>query len=570
MKIILDKSKYHIFGWYFDYSPQMIDFAKTIQEAFGWQAFSFCSEDNKKRWVFSDINILTTLTAMYPQCEVSDEVKIIAIRESNTFRNQQEMAMVVESIKNKKTTDFKVKGLKGEPYNYQNVGIEFLDASGGRAIIADQPGVGKSLQALGYAIYKNFARNLIVCPASVKFAWESEIKKWTNKTSIIIDGKTDLNEISFDTTFWIINYDILKKFYKELMKIRFDNLIGDEAHKIKNPTAQRTKAFRHISLNIPHITLLSGTPLLSRPIELFSLLNIVDPKSWPNYYDYARRYCNARQTRFGLDVSGVSNADELHGRVKKYFIRRMKEEVLSELPQKNRIPLPVELSPLELKEYITAENDLATYLLSVQGKTRSSVAKTLRAEKLAKLNVLRSIIAKGKVKTVTEIIDGIIESDEKVLVFSSFNEPLEMLSEEYKENAVKIVGDVAVGKRGEIVNSFQNDPNIKIFLGGYKSSGEGITLTKAQNVIFLDYAWNPSDHDQAEDRAHRPGSIAEYLNIYQIYAIDTIDEELEERLVKKRKIINRVIDGEIPVKEEDDIIEKVMNGIINRRSNMFN
>lgn len=670
MKIVYEKTKWHRFAWYFSYRPERIDFARTLKETFGWQNFTYEADGDKKRWVFSQIQILETLVGMYPQCDVDTQVRKIALQESKIMRDREESSALIGDIKEKQDTTFNVKGLKGEPYPYQKVGIEFIDASGGKTIVADAPGLGKTLQALGYAVHKKFHRILVVAPASVKFSWKNEVEKWTSMTATVLSGKptsevlysllgflffddkvggyrleedndvhrsvndpsvlclhclenriglnlTD-NTATTSKTFKdvhknllraidthspslnfadvrrtdrsfsvddasdiskkgfvcghddgsglsfppfeprlskprlkgvirdphnfgglsvcnssgkevycsscgvivprngntsrhggkviVINYDLLKAWYIILQKLRFEYLAGDEAHLIKSPSAQRTKAFRQIAHTIPHVVLLTGTPILSRPVELFSLLNIVDPNTWSNYYDYVRRYCAAHQTRYGLDVSGISNAEELHERIKGYFIRRKKDEVLRQLPPKNHISLPIELEASVREEYDLAEESLATYLIQNRGMSRGRVAATMRAEKLARLNVLRMLCARGKVPVAKEIIDGAIASGEKILVFSSFVEPLNALAEAYGNRAVMITGSTSEEDRKNAVVDFQEKDSVKLFLGGFKSAGVGITLTAAQNVLFLDYSWNPADHQQAEDRCFSKGT----------------------------------------------------------------
>ena len=418
---------------------------------------------------------------------------------------------------------------------------------------------GKTVQAIAYAKHMGFKRILIVCPASVKFAWGNEVKKWTNLSSIVIDSKTDLSKIDGSVNAWIINYDILKKHYGQLSKIKFNGIIGDESQLLKSPRAFRTKAFRALSMEIPSVLLLTGTPLLSRPSELFSLLNIIDPASWQNWYDYAKRFCDMHQTRWGMDTSGVSNAEELHSLIKRYFIRRDKTQVLKELPPKTHITLPVDLDPETAKEYKTAATDLANYLRTYAGKGKKEIAKSMAAEKLTQLNVLRRLSESGKIKVATELIQSIIDSGEKVLVFSSFVKPLEMLKEKFEKESVIITGKTTVGERGEIVNQFQNNDDIKVFFGGIKSAGVGITLTKAANVVFLGYSWCPADHQQAEDRAHRIGTKASSINIHQLHSIGTIDEDLKEMLDTKQEIFETIIEG-----KEDNSSSKAMEAAINR------
>lgn len=549
MKITAEKSKYHRFALYYDYAPDRLEFCRSLKDSFGWEKFSYDSEG--RRWVFSDPLFVRLFKENYPTINVEPVVVNTMIKEGHAANEMFSREHAIESIKDKKDTTFSVKGLKSELYPYQRVGVEFLTVSGGRAIIADAPGLGKTAQALAYIKHEKYERTLVVCPASVKFAWENEVQKWTNLSSVAIESKTKLHEIDSSVNVWVINYDLLKKFLPELKKIRFDCLIGDEAHMVKSAQAQRTKAFIQIARHIPSVVMLTGTPLLSRPVELFTLLHIIDPKSWNNYYNYVRAYCNAHQTRFGFDVSGASNIDELYGKIRRYFLRRRKEEVLTDLPNKNRIAYPVEMSTEIGKLYREAERNLGAYLKNHSGKQPAAIAKVMQAEKLAQLNVLRQLCANGKLETAYDIIDSIIESGEKVLVFSSFIEPLNKLHDRYGDKSVMLTGQTPIADRGPIVNRFQKDDSIKVFLGGIKSAGVGITLTAASNVVFLDYSWNPADHQQAEDRAHRIGQKAS-VNVYQLFAKDTIDEKLQKVLEKKQKIFDRLIEGEVPQKEEGD------------------
>ncbi len=562
MKIITEKTKYHRFALYYDYTPERVDFCKTLKESFGFEKFSYDSFGSLKRWVFTDSLFIPVIAERFPEVVIEQQVKDIVKNEQKWTVEQNKRNDQIDDIRVKKDTDFKVVGLKKELYPYQKVGVEFLEVSGGKAIIADAPGLGKTAQALAYCQHKGFKRVLAVSPASVKFSWANEVKKWTKLTSVVIDSKTDLSKIDPTINVWVINYDILKKHYATLAKVRFDCMIGDECQLIKSPGAIRTKAFRTISRDIPSILLLSGTPLLSRPSELFSLLNIIDPKTWNNWYDFARRYCDMHQTRWGMDTSGVSNASELHARIKRYFIRRDKSEVLKELPPKTFIDVPVELPRAIRKEYDSAANDLAQYLRLYAGKKAGEIDKAMGAEKLAQLNILRQLSSKGKIDTAIELVESILEAGEKVLVFCSFVEPLEMLREHFGSKCVMITGKTPVEERGVIVNTFQTNKNVPIFLGGIKSAGVGITLTAASNVVFLDYSWNPADMQQAQDRVHRPGQVAESVNIYQLEALNTIDEDLKSILEYKQGIFDEIIEGKVGVQMAQSAVDMATERIL--------
>jgi SWI/SNF-related matrix-associated actin-dependent regulator 1 of chromatin subfamily A len=533
-----------------------------LKESFGWEKFSFDVQGNLKRWIFTDSLLIPVIAERFPEVEIDPEVNAIVRNEQQWINDLKAKEKKIEAIRTKTDTDFNVKGLKKDLYPYQKVGVEFLLESGGRAIVADSPGLGKTAEALAYIKHSGFKRCLVVCPASVKFAWGIEIKKWTQLSYTIIDSKTDLASIDPSINIWVVNYDILRKHLAQLCKIRFECLIGDECQLIKTPSAIRTRAFRQISRDISSIILLSGTPLLSRPAELFSLLNIIDARVWNNWYEYARRYCNLHQTRWGVDTSGASNVSELHARIKSYFIRRDKTEVLKELPPKNFINVPVELDDETNKKYASAASDLATYLRTYSGKQPPEIAKSLAAEKLTQLNVLRHLNSLGKIGTATELVESIIDAGEKVLVFCSFVQPLELLKEYFGSKAVILTGKTPVDEREEIVKKFQTDPKTQIFLGGIKSAGMGITLTAASNVVFLDYSWNPADMQQAQDRVHRPGQEASSVNIYQLSAMGTIDEDLKEILDRKQDIFDQVIDGKAGPKLASEAMESAVQRVL--------
>jgi len=560
MRIVAEKTKYHRFSLYYDYTPDRVAFCRNLKESFGWDKFSFDVQGELKRWIFSDSLFIPVIAERFPEVMIEPQVEEIVKHEQSWVNEQNKKNQKIDEIRSKTDTSFEIKGLKGALYPYQKVGVEFLFASGGRAIVADAPGLGKTLQALGYINHMGFKRTLVVCPASVKFAWANEVKKWTRFKSIIINSKTDLSEITSDIEIWVINYDILKRHHEQLSKIRFDCIVGDEAQLIKSTQALRTKAFRSISRNILSVILLSGTPLLSRPSELFSLLNVIDPKTWNNWYEYARKFCAMKQTRWGIDTSGASNIEELHARIKRYFIRRDKTQVLRELPPKTFISVPVELDKDIARQYDSAANDLARYLRQYSGKQSPDIAKSLAAEKLTQLNILRQLNAIGKLPTAIELVESIIDAGEKVLVFSSFVEPLERLKAHFGDKAVVITGRTPVEERGDIVNLFQSNPNIKVFLGGYKSAGVGITLTAASSFIGLDFPWNPADLQQSIDRLHRPGQVAESVNIYQLSAMNTIDDDMKDILDHKQGIFDAVIDGKVG----ESVASEAMNKAISR------
>lgn len=553
MNITKEVTLYHAYALESDFNQSLVDYCQFLRTTFGWKEFTW--DIANKKWRFSDLAVVNMLMTKFPETivsqEVFDDLRQYDKKEEED-RSREERA---QQIREATTSDLQLKGIKGHPYEYQKLGIEFLLNSGGRALLADAPGVGKSLQALGFIAHSGFNRSLVVCPASVKFSWGNEIEKWTSLNYFIVEPKTNLADIPHSINVVIINYDILKKFFNEFMKWKWDALIVDESHLIKNPSAQRSKAIKAISRMIPNVILLTGTPVLNRPSEIFNTLNIIDPKTWNNFYAYAVKYCDGKQGYWGFENKGATNILELRQRISKYFLRRTKEEVLKELPPKSFIDIPIDLPKEERTQYDLVEENLVKYLKTYKKeKTDKEIVRSLQAEKLVKLNLLREINAMGKISTAKELIDGIIESDEKVLVFSSFNAPLKELAEQYEENSVMILGETPVDERGDIVKKFQENPGTQIFFGGTKAAGTGITLTSASHVIFLDMPWTNADIIQAQDRAHRPGAEYECLNIYTIISRNSIDGFMKKLLKRKQEIVDQLIEGN-EEKEEKNMVD---------------
>ena len=419
---------------------------------------------------------------------------------------------------------------------------------------------GKTLESLAYVTHTKNDRVLIVSPASVKPSWAKEVRKWTGLNSKIITSKSTKGDFEAVTpTAFIINYDILEKHLPTLLSSRWGCIICDEAHFLKSRGSKRTKAIKLLSTHCPSMIFLSGTPFLNRPEELFTLLNMVDPSEWSNYYEYTTKYCDGQKTRWGWQAKGATNLLELQERISKYFLRRTKKDILPDLPPKVFIDTPVKFDIKIQKEYDFAENAFIEYLKEMKNKTNYQLSKMNYAtEKLVQLGVLRAITTRGKIEAAKDLIDSIVNSGEKVVVFSCYNEPLEYFKELYGESSVMITGKTKLEDRGEAVDRFQADPNCKVFIGGIKSAGVGITLTAASNVIFLDYSWTPADHSQAMDRCNRIGQ-KNSVNVYQLYAESTIDETMTELLAKKKFLFDVIIEG-TPVEELNfNLVDELIN-----------
>jgi len=561
MRIVKECTPYFKFSLEKINSEAVGEYCRFLTQSFGWYDIAW----QDKKWRFNDPQIAAMIKEKFPETEMKIDIEGELI---DRFIEQERDKVKLENIRRIKEggeSKIEIKGINGDLYNYQKLGVEFFINSNGRAILSDSMGIGKSLQAIAYITTSNFKKALIISPASAKFSWEKEIKKWTNLKSYVINSKTNFKDIPKDTVFYLINYDILKKFYKELMSNKWEVLVTDECQMIKSRNAIRSRAVKQLSCKIPRVLLLSGTPLLSRTAELFNLLNIVDPAIWNNWFSYATRYCGGEKTENGFEAKGSTNLEELNQRIDKYFLRRKKEEVLKELPPKIRIEVPVELKEEDKKKYNLITSDLISFLKKFEGSTDPEIERIVKAKKLVQFGKLRQVCASGKIELAEELIQRIVDGGEKVLVFCSYNSPLEELQKRFVNNSVILTGKVMVSSRGNLVSKFQEDNNIQIFFGGIKSAGTAITLTAASSVVFIDQEWNPADMLQSEDRIHRLGQKASSLNIYHLICQGTIDDIMLKVQERKQNIFDTVIEGK-KVDEEGNLIDEFIKTLTNKQN----
>lgn len=429
--------------------------------------------------------------------------------------------------------------LKTKPYKFQLKGIRFLKRTKGRALIGDDMGLGKTIQVLGWlAVNPSKRPAIIITPSNAKYNWADQISQHTWMDYEVLHGRSPF---PLSASIVIINYDIVSYWKQALMEIRPHVVVLDECHYVKTRGAKRTKACREISRKAKCVIPMSGTPIINRPIEFFPVLNMVNSKDFSSFWRYAFRYCNPKkgwQGR-GWDFTGASNLDELRRRIQPFFIRRMKTEVLKELPEKRRTMLPVEIS--NLREYQQAKMDFLDWYRSKAGSKAAKRAR--KAEALVKLGQLKQLVAKGKIKRAYEWIDDFLFSTgEKLVVFVYHRDIFATLVERYKKFAA--VGGKAGKERQQQVKRFQTSPKCRLFIGSIKADKESITLTAASTVLFLELGWTPSEHDQAEDRVNRIGQQDNKVNAYYILGKNTIDQHVWDVIEEKRKVIGKIMDGE--------------------------
>lgn len=461
--------------------------------------------------------------------------------------------------------------LKVEPYPYQREGIAFgLDKK--RFIIGDEPGLGKTLQSIGVADCAGAYPCLVICPASLKINWQREFEKFTDKKALVLDNGT--------RTTWpyllkmgmyqiaVVNYESLRKYFvwdikggksfrlKDVVftpdiKL-FRSVIIDESHRVKDPSAQQTIFTKGITSGKPYIMLLSGTPMVNRPEDLVAQLSIMERLTeWGGRGNFLAEY--------GEKDSNLSKLSaELYERC---MIRREKRTVLTDLPDKTRCDLIVEISNRD--EYNLAAADLAQYLREYTECTDVDIRRKMRMEALVKFMTLRSLSAKGKVKQAVDFINTFLANGKPLILFCSYHEVVDEVCKAFPD-AVRITGRESLVEKQAAVDAFQSG-HAQLAVCSIKAAGVGLTLTASSNVAFVEFPWTYADCCQCEDRAHRIGQ-KDNVTCYYLLGRDTIDRTLYHIIYEKKSIANQIMgaDDDIPTDELyfDQLANLFLNGNI--------
>jgi len=477
------------------------------------------------------------------------------------FEEQNKVGNKLIEMSKAKNSDIEIPKLKyGELYPYQKAGVEFIEYTNGKTLIADAMGCGKTLQAIAWtSLHPEKTPILVVCPATLKINWKREFEQWVGMKSIIIDTKFTLSDTIFnDTKIYIINYDIFKKKRAILEKLDIQVMILDECHNIKNPKAGRSKEITDFGKNIPHIIALTGTPILNRPIEIFNILKLLCPEKFGNYWNFVKRYCNAYPTKWGLNITGSSNIEELASLLRStVMLRREKKDVLTELPDKTRTIIPLEI---DLKQYKKVEDNLKKYLIEIKNKTEKQA--NITVEQLAKIEYCKQEAVKAKIPLFIEWVNDFMEVNNKLVIFAHHKEFIDQLMIELKQfNPVKIVGGMDIDSKQNSIDKFQDDKDVRIIICSMKAAGVGITLTAANYVAFLELGWTPGDHNQCEDRCHRIG-IKDNVTCYYFLGINTIEESIYNLIQSKQKVFKQLM-------QDNNIIEESTTNVLDSLINLY-
>lgn len=422
--------------------------------------------------------------------------------------------------------EIEVPGFGKDLYPFQKKGVWFLEKKDGRALIADEMGLGKTLQALGWLhLHPEMRPVVVVCPASVKLKWQRETEECMHRSAQVLSG-TSPKEIESDIV--IINYDILKNWLDILLRLDPKVVVLDECHYIKNGSTARARAVKILTQG-RRVIGLSGTPVMNNPQESFNIIRTIDHYIFPSFSTFK----NSQSSKSLL---------KLHKKlVGSIMMRRRKQDVLSELPDKRRDAVPIET--VNIEEYFQLEEEMGDIIhdLLEEYEDYWSIPLKKRGHILAKLNEMRKKSGEIKLPGVIEWIEDFLKCDGKLAVFAHHRNVVEEIHRSFPDSVV-VYGGMNESKKEKAVQAFQHDPNVRLFVGNIKAAGVGIDLTASSNVAFAELPWTPADLIQAEDRCHRIGQKSS-VNVFYLIAPETIDGRMMEILDRKQRIVDAVLDG---------------------------
>jgi SWI/SNF-related matrix-associated actin-dependent regulator 1 of chromatin subfamily A len=446
-----------------------------------------------------------------------------------------------------------IPALAGELMPFQAAGVTYARAQR-RTFIADEQGLGKTLQALATLELDDAFPAIVVCPASLKLNWQREASRWLPHRSLtVVSGRAG---VPLHGEILVLNYEILDAHREALTALDAGALVLDESHYCKNRRAKRTQEAQLLSSALRADALrlaLTGTPLVNRAKELVPQLRILGRlDEFGSAADFERKFTDP------------ADRERLHWHLRRScYVRRLKRDVLPQLPAKQRAVVPVALE--NAGEYARAEEAFMSWLVE-NYRDSADLARRLdsamRAEALVKINALRKLAGTGKIHVAADWIDDFVASGEKLIVFAEHRDVQSRLVARFPA-AVHLLGSDSQDERQAAVDRFQTDPDVLLCVCSLKVAAHGITLTAAANVAFVELGWTPPEHDQAEDRCHRIGQD-NAVTAWYLLAAGTIDDRLSALIDHKRLVVGAITDGAVPA--EGAMVDALLTSYIQSES----
>lgn len=427
-------------------------------------------------------------------------------------------------------------------YPFQQQGVEWL-TDHFRCILADEMGLGKTVQVAGLINRcPGIWQVLVICPASLKLNWVKELGTWLDIPATItyIEGR------SFDVSrcgrIVVINYDILTDHVDALAARKWDLVVCDEAHMLKNHGTKRAKAFFSRLIGANRLLFLTGSPIMNRPVEIWPLLRAINPKVAGTFEEFTVRYCEGHHEEGrGWLSDGAANLEELNAKLKPIMLRRLKRDVLKDLPPKTREVIEVGQLPRVSRQDLASHSDEWRRRLSrIEAIDRPTTDLLIDLEEA--MSTIRREDGLAKVPFVVAHVRMLLEAEEKVILFGWHKDVIKRIRAAIDPTCPLIIGETPVKERQAAVERFQTDPSCRLIIGNIQSMGVGLTLTASSLVVFAELDWVPSQLMQAEDRAHRIGQ-KDNVHIQYLVAGGTIDARMGPSLVRKMNHIDQAVDG---------------------------
>ncbi len=446
--------------------------------------------------------------------------------------------------------------IKATLFDYQKEGIEFV-LFRKSAIIADEMGLGKTMQAISVAIQKKtifgFNKTMIVCPASLKSQWKSEIEKFSDEKAIIVEGNPQQREDIYKNTehyFFIINYEAILRDAHTINKSGFDFLILDEAQRVKNFEAKTTSAVKR--LNAKHVLVITGTPIENKLIDIYSIMSILDPHFFGPLWEFSYQHCLFDPDKPNK-INGYYDLQKLNKKLEHVLIRREKRKVIDQLPNLRQINIPVNMSLLQAEFH---------------GSYARGIAKIIKKKFLSPYDLQRLMLLLANMRMVcdsTFLVDDqtnespkldelkyillekldIANKDNKIIIFSEWIKVHKLIGKMLRDNNIGFVelnGKVPVKMRGDLIRKFETNPTSKVFLST-EAGGSGLNLQVADTLINFELPWNPAKKNQRIGRIDRLGQKSDKLTIYNLITRNSIEQQIAAGLLVKQNLFEGVLNS---------------------------
>lgn len=473
--------------------------------------------------------------------------------------------------------------LPEELYPFQREGVERMLSSDGNILLADEMGLGKTCQACTYLkMNENALPAVVVCQASLKLNWRREVERWAGLKCTVLEGRKTQrfsDEYFKKYPVVIVNYDILgvenqvekkqelerKKFCKdnnmkyvpkrisvngwvdELVRHKFKSIIVDECQYISEPETVRARAVIQLSeIEGSRKIFISGTPYETKTSQFFTALNILNERMFPSRWAYQMRYCDPKRTYFGWQFNGLSNGEELHNKIGKFMIRRMKSDVLAQLPAKQRVIVPMQVSDSDRRMYDGVDEEFTEAMN--RGESNA----------LAKLSQLKRASFEAKKNAMLQWIGDYLAVNDKLVVFVYHKDAFNFILDNFKGVSVGVNGETPVEDRQRSIDAFQKNEKIRLFVGQIKACGAGITLTASKATCFVEFGQTVVQHEQAEDRVHRIGQSADSVQAYYLTLENSVDDSIMAVLNERNKGLKQVLNNELNAEMFGDMRREIL------------